>query len=99
MVNIVPIVFMQDEEASAVLDTLGNIKGVVIYGHTEKSVAATVEHLSQWDTGDDNFTPEVKTLDPVGWNEKRVEWGGYVLTWNYGPSYVSLDRLVGEAPE
>ena len=89
---IVPVVFMQDEEASNVLDTLGNIDGVCVFGHTEESVAATVEYLSQWDSDMLPQTP-VSLTEPVG-TEKRVEHGGYVLTWNYSPSYVSLDRIV-----
>lgn len=92
--SIVPIVYMQDSEADTVLDTLGNIDGVVIFGHTEESVAATVEHLSQWDQGGDLDQP-YELPDTVG-TERRVEHNGYVLTWNYSPSYVSLDRLVEE---
>jgi hypothetical protein len=91
--NVIPIVFMQDEEASEVLDTLGNIDGVCIFGHTEESVAATVEYLSHWDSGDSREFQPIE--DTVG-TEKRVEHGDYVLTWNYTPSYVALDRKVTE---
>lgn len=96
MTTVLPILFLQDEEAwTDALNTLGNVKGVVIYGHTEKSVARTVEYLSQWDSGDERDDALVKPLPDLNPGEKRVEWGGYVLTWNYGPGYVALDRIVG----
>lgn len=89
--RIVPVVYMQDEEASKVLDTLGNIDGVCIFGHTDESVKETIEYLKLWDYGDNDNETELS--ETVG-TEKRVSDGIYVLTWNYTPSYVSLDREV-----
>jgi len=94
MTTILPILFVQDDEADEILSMLTNIKGCVIYGPTEESVKRTVEHLVQWDQGEDEFATVERLQAPVG-NERRLEFGGYVITYNHGPAYVSFDRVVG----
>lgn len=88
------IVFMQGDEGREVVDRLCNVDGVVAYGATRETMEHAIDYLSQWDYGDENEVVETLghgTLDDV------VEHGEYILAWNLGLGYVSLDRIVEAA--
>lgn len=77
-----PIVFMQGEEAEEVLDMLDE------YGERE-----VLEHLMQWETGDE----EPEDENPAGrYDHTFVETVGghkYVMNYNTGLPYFGLCRV------
>lgn len=81
------IVFMQGEEGRDVVDRLTRCEGVVVRGATDATIATTIDHLRQWDYGEG----EVVTDLGHGTRDEVVERDGYVLAWNTGLGYVSLD--------
>ena len=90
------IVFLQGEEADEVLDKLERWEGgnsVVYHGHTDETVAAAVEHLAQWDFGDES-EHDVHDEPAAGPHDRTETVGDYVMSWNLGLSYVGLERKV-----
>lgn len=87
----VSIVFMDGDEGREVVDALTNTEGVLVHGPTERTLAEAVEHLSQWDNGEDE---ESKTTAEPAWgpHDHIAYVGGYILAWNTGLGYVSLNR-------
>jgi len=87
----VTIVFTQGDEADEVFEMLYDIDGVVWSGPYEEGIVKAVEHLKQWDFGEESeHTPYEK--EPWGTSDQTVEHDGYVLAWNSHLGYVSLNR-------
>jgi len=85
------IVFMQGDEGREVVDKLCNVEGVVAHGATAESITATIAHLSQWDFGDESEHTLREDIG-AGFDDRVVEEGDYVLSWNLGIGYVGLYR-------
>lgn len=85
------IVFMQGDEGREVVDQLCNVEGVVAHGITVESVYAAVEHLKQWDYGDESeHSPEER--EPWGPHDEITQMDDYTLSWHLGLGYVGLYR-------
>lgn len=83
------VVFIDGDEGREIVDRLTNTEGVVMRGATAETIAATIEHLSQWD----NETGEVTDDLGAGLHDRREDCDcgcGYVLTWHPGLGYVAL---------
>lgn len=93
------IVFMQGEEADAVLDMIDN-----------NGPESAIEHLSQWDLGDETrdaalangYVYEDVPQSPTD-RVIRDKASGYALTYNYQFGYVSLlgrfNSVVEDVPD
>lgn len=89
------IVFMQGDSAEGVLAALCNAEGVVVHGVTSESVAATVEYLRQWDYGDGDG--DIRDDLGNGSNDEVIVVDdGYVISYNYGLTYIKLSRVIDE---
>ena len=84
------IVFMQGEEGREVVDKLCNVDGVVAHGATRESIERAIEHLSQWDFGDENPSPVVPAAVPLYDGDRDARMNGYVIVWNLGLGTVAL---------
>lgn len=89
----VSIVFMQGDEGHEVVRKLMRAEGVVYSGATDETIAEVVEELKAWDYGDES---EVNITDEPQWGirDELARVGDYVLAWNSGLGYVSLNRRV-----
>ncbi len=57
---------------------------------------AVIDYLAQWDMGEGEFTKG----KPWGSSDRLYRHGDYILTWNRGLSYISLNRIIREfSPE
>lgn len=87
------IVFLQEgvqEDTQWAVDVLYNNEGIISYGVTEESLAATLEYLKQWEYGEEAVTDR----DPWGTSDDVFHIGEYVITANNGLGYVGLLRKV-----
>jgi hypothetical protein len=85
------IVFLQGEEADKVFEMIFDIDGVVWRGPYAERLAPAVEHLAQWDNGDES--EHSPTDEPeFGPPDDTFEHNGYTLAWNTHHGYVSLNR-------
>ncbi|POH62324.1 hypothetical protein C3B61_15705 [Cryobacterium zongtaii] len=91
----ISVVFLQGDEAHAVLGMI-DLKGAI----------AAIEHLQQWDYGDETIDAAltngyVYDRIPAGRTDRIIEDDGspYALTYSKPFSYVSLLRRYPEEPE
>jgi hypothetical protein len=82
------IIYLQGDEAAEALDIL-----YADGGPTAESIAATMAHLAQWDYGD---AGEAHDVDPDPYNSVRE--GDYLMSWHYGLTWISLDRVHADYP-
>lgn len=88
------IVMIQGEEGRELTDALYAVEGVVVHGATAETIAAAIEHLTQWESGDE---PEYDDEEvPLPWGTDDDIWveGGYVLGAHRGLGYISLARVL-----
>lgn len=85
------IVFMQGDDGREVVDALTRADGVVHYGATSETIGAAIEHLSQWDNGDDDDVHDHFAAG-AGDNVVTDDETGYTLTFHVGLGYVGLER-------
>ena len=88
------IVFIQGDEARALVDALFDVEGVVAHGATQQSITAAVEILAQYD-GDDNVLYDVEKT-PVPWSHDDKTWveGQYILSAHLGLGHISLAKII-----
>lgn len=89
----VSVVYMDGDEADAVLKMLYDVDGVVWSGPYEETIQRTVEHLKQWDYGSEN-EHTLRDQEPWGTLDCTTEVGEYTLAWNIDHCYVGLYRQV-----
>lgn len=91
------IVFMQGDDADEALRILygkaADDESVVWSGPFAETIAATFEHLGQWDYGEPG---EMHTESEAGSSDRQVtsDDGQYLMTWNLGLGYIGLERIV-----
>lgn len=91
------IVFVQGEEADKVFEMLYEIDGVLWSGPYAETIERTVEHLSQWDSGEES--EHSPTDEPQFGSESRTaEHNGYTLAWDTHMGCLSLNRETKEVP-
>lgn len=83
------VVFLQGEEATKIINRLGRVDGVLYRGHTDETVAHTVEHLAELDSGEGEVRGDATFGDST-----LVEHGRYVLSWSPRNDYIGLYRKV-----
>lgn len=90
------VVFMDGEEGREVVHRLTNTDGVLVMGATEETIQETAEYLALWDYGEDH---SLSDSEPWGryddTAEVTVSGTDYILAWNTGLGYVSLQRHGG----
>lgn len=93
MTRYAEIIFDQGDEAAEVIDRLENIEdGWLVHGATEETIAAAIEHLLQWDYGEE---PHTFIEHPTGnHREREAIVGDLLLTWHLDLGYVALYRAV-----
>lgn len=103
----VDIVFLQgnDDEERDVVDRLYGREGtsILYYGVTAESIEATVEHLLQWETGDEGLVDtEPHTHGPWGTLDDVFHTTDadtcLVLSANNGLGYAGLIRIIDGCP-
>lgn len=90
----IDVVFLSGDDALDVLDGLCRVHadGVVFPRPDDDSIRRAVEYLAEWDDGHATDARELVRFEPWGPDDDRVTYGGYVLAWHYGKTYVSLSR-------
>lgn len=89
----VSIVFIDGDEGHELVRKLERAEGVVYHGATHETIAEAVEYLKGWDYGDES--EHTITDDPQwGASDRTAREGYYVLAWNTGLGYISLNRRV-----
>jgi len=88
----VTIIYMDGDNADEPLNMLLRKTGGFIYqGATDKSVKKTLDYLKQWEDGDwFGLEPEPQW----GPADTTIETEGYVIAYNSGLGYISLNRKV-----
>ncbi|MCK3769780.1 hypothetical protein MZK47_08880 [Microbacterium aerolatum] len=86
------IVFLQDDDASRVLDLLDR-----------EGPDAAIEHLSQWDYGEETLAAaeangHVYDVAPSGAWSRDHRQGDYHLSWNHALGHITLSRFVRAEP-
>ena len=94
----ITVVFMDGDEADEAFHLLYDIDGVVWSGPYAESIERTVEHLSQWDYGEES-EHTVYDTEPWGSSDRTIEHDEYVLAWNTHLGYISLSRRVSTPVE
>lgn len=93
--RIARVVFMQGDDADAVLKDLCRVHDwVVADGPTQDTIEAAIDYLAQWDDGSNEDIHDGIGAGPA---DDIHEHGDYVLTWNLGLGYVGLERKVKAA--
>ena len=75
----VEVVFMQGEDANEALNVLD-----------EQGEAAAIDHLAQWDNGDEG---ETRGTPSAGSQDVTYRDGRYLLTYNRALGYIGLERI------
>lgn len=86
-----PICFFDGEFGRAVVDILTATDGVVTHRPTAAAIEATVDFLTSWDTGE---YPDLRTHTSHGAIDWQVQVDAYLLSWNTGLGYVSLEAVI-----